>query len=275
MAEFMEASVDQLSGGSVACEDCGAPCPPELWRTHLWICPTCAFPNPMPARARLELLADPSSLGPIITHVIGTDPLAFVDQRPYPERLEAARRRTREDEAFIAAPATLGGCPAIVGAFEFGFMGGTLSTAVGERIAEVFERAAAERRAVVLCTASGGARMQEGTLSLFQMMKTVGALVRFRAHGLPYVAVLCHPTMGGVAASFATRADVLLAEPRARIGFAGPRVIEAMVGHELPAGFQRAEFVLEHGFIDRIVPRERLHQELARLMPMLAGGRRH
>jgi acetyl-CoA carboxylase carboxyl transferase subunit beta len=268
------AQAGELSAAVVAtaCEACQSKLAPAEWRRLLWVCPSCDFPNPMPARARLSLVTDPGSLGDIVVRVTGGDPLGFSDQRPYPARLDQARTQSGEDESFIAAPATIGGVPAVVGAFDFAFMGGTMSVAAGERVAEVFDRAGNERRAVVLCTSSGGARMQEGTLALFQMTKTVAALARFRAARRPYVTVLCHPTLGGVGASFATRADVLIAEPRARIGFAGPRVIEQLLGHALPAVFQRAEFLREHGFVDRVVPRQRLHDELARLLPMLSGG---
>jgi acetyl-CoA carboxylase carboxyl transferase subunit beta len=254
---------------TVPCEECGALAQPEEWCARLWICRSCAFPNPMPARARLALIADAGSAGSPISSVAGGDPLRFVDQKTYPERLAQARAITGEEESFVATTATIGGVPCITGAFDFAFMGGTMSVATGERIAQSFERAADERRAVVLCTSSGGARMQEGTLALFQMTKTVAAVARFRKAGRPYIAVLCHPTLGGVGASFATRADVLFAEPRARIGFAGPRVIGQLLGHPLPPGFQRAEFLCDRGFVDRVVPRERLHQELAQLLRLL------
>jgi acetyl-CoA carboxylase carboxyl transferase subunit beta len=226
----------------------------------------------MPLRARLALVADDASLGADLTPVTGGDPLSFVDARPYAARLDEARRQLGETESFVAARATVGGVPAVVGAMEFAFLGGTMSAAVGERVARAFEAAADERRAVVLCTTSGGARMQEGTLALFQMAKTAAAVARFREARRPYVVVWGHPTMGGVAASFGSLADVRLAEPGARIGFAGPRVIEQLLGQPLPEGFQRAEFVLEHGQLDRVVPRERLKAELARLLPLLSGG---
>jgi acetyl-CoA carboxylase carboxyl transferase beta subunit len=238
----------------------------------LWVCPNCRFHNPMPAEPRLRLVADPGSLGPLTETPVGGDPLRFVDTRPYPERLAEARAQTGQDESFLAAPATVGGVPAMLGAFDFAFMGGTMSVAVGERVARLFERAGDEKRSVIICFSSGGARMQEGTLALFQMTKTVMALQQFRLARKPYVAVLCHPTLGGAGASFGMLADVLIAEPQARIGFAGPRVIEQLLGHPLPPGFQSAEFLSKRGFIDRIVERPRLHEELARLIPLLSGG---
>ncbi len=258
-----------------SCGACGSPLDPAAVAANLWRCPACGDHRPMPARARLELLADPGSLGAVDQEIVGGDPLKFVDSRPYPERLLEARADAGETEAFIAAPATSGGVPVLVGAMDFAFMGGSMSSAVGERVARVFERAANEKRAVVIATASGGARMQEGTLSLFQMTKTAAAIARFRRGRTPYLALLCHPTLGGVAASFGTLADVLLAEPRARIGFAGPRVIEQLLGRPLAPGFQRAEFLFEHGLIDRIVPRDRQREEIARLVGLLSGGSGH
>lgn len=255
------------------CEACNAPIEPAALAACLWCCPSCGFALPMPARARLRLIADPDSLGADVAAIVGGDPLAFVDSRPYPERLAEARAQTGESEAFVAARANLGGVAAIVGALDFGFLGGSMSAAVGERVATVFELAAAEARAVVLCTSSGGARMQEGTLSLFQMAKTAAAVARFRLARRPYVSVLAHPTLGGVAASFGSLADVRLAEPGARIGFAGPRVVEQLLGKPLPPGFQRAEFALEHGQVDRVVSRDRLAAELATLLGLLGAGR--
>lgn len=255
----------------VRCESCGARHAGDALSASLWTCPSCGFHLPMPARARLEFIADPGTLGPVVDETTGGDPLSFADSEPYPERLGRARKATGQTEAFIAQACTLGGVPSVIGAFDFAFMGGTMSAAAGERIAGAFERATDERRALVLFTSTGGARMQEGTLSLFQMAKATVARHRHAQAGLPYVCVLCHPTLGGVAASFGTQADVCLAEPRARIGFAGPRVIAELVGRALPEGFQRAEFVQEHGFVDRIVERANLRPELVRLVGLLSG----
>ena len=261
-----------MGAAVVRCEGCGAPIDEAVLPARLWCCGACGFSLPMPLRARLKLVADEGSLEDDLRPVVGGDPLSFVDSRPYAQRLDETRAQLGETESFAAARATVGGVPSIVGAMEFAFLGGTMSAAVGERVAQAFELAAAERRAVVLCTTSGGARMQEGTLALFQMAKTAAAVARFREVRRPYVVVWGHPTMGGVAASFGALADVRLAEPGARIGFAGPRVIEQLLGQALPEGFQRAEFVLEHGQVDRVVPRDRLKAELARLVPLLAGG---
>jgi acetyl-CoA carboxylase carboxyl transferase subunit beta len=260
-----------MSDSRTACEGCTARLETTSLRESLWICPACGFHLPMPARARLALVADPGSLGADIDGTTGLDPLRFSDLRPYPERLAQARATTGETESFISATATIGGVAAVVGALDFAFLGGTLSAAAGERVARAFERAADERRAIVLCTSSGGARMQEGTLSLFQMAKTAAALAAFRRTRRPYLALLGHPTFGGVAASFGLRADVLLAEPAARIGFAGPRVIEQLLGHALPPGFQRAESLFERGQVDLILRRTELRAVLARLVPLLCG----
>lgn len=252
------------------CESCGTKSGEESLAAALWCCPACGFHLPMPSLPRLRLIADDGSLGGPIDEVTGGDPLSFRDARPYPERLAEARAETGEGESFVARTCTIGGIPSLVGALDFAFMGGTMSAAVGERVARAFERAGDERRTLVLCTASGGARMQEGTLSLFQMTKTSAARARFRATGLPYLSVLCHPTLGGVAASWGTLADVLLVEPQARVGFAGPRVIEQLMGHPLPPGFQRAEYLVDHGFGDAIVPRPELRATLVRLVRLLS-----
>ena len=227
----------------------------------------------MPAASRLAHLADPGSLGDRLSIAVGTDPLQFVDTRPYPDRLAEARGQTGETEAFVSARATVGGVPTLLGAFDFRFMGGSLSVAVGERICQAFDIAREERRAVLIATHSGGARMQEGTLALFQMSRTVAACERFRAAaGMPFVVILGHPTMGGVAASFSSLADVRLAEPKARIGFAGPRVVEELLGAQLPPDVQRAEHQFDHGQVDRIVPRSEQRNLLTRLLPLLAAG---
>jgi acetyl-CoA carboxylase carboxyl transferase beta subunit len=254
------------------CEECRAPLEAAALAAALHCCPTCGFHLPMPARARLALLCDEGSVEADLPGAVGTDPLSFIDSRPYLERLEQARAESGETEAFVAARARIGGSACVVGAFDFRFLGGTLSTAVGERLCTAFEVAAAERRAVVIATASGGARMHEGTLALFQMARTSAARLAFAATGRPFVVLMTHPTMGGVAASFASLADVRLAEPGARIGFAGPRVVEQLLGSPLPPGFQRAEFLQAHGQLDGIVARADQRALLVRLVPLLCGG---
>jgi acetyl-CoA carboxylase carboxyl transferase subunit beta len=196
--------------------------------------------------------------------------LQFADGKPYVERVQSAPRSSKAREAVEVGRARIGGRPVAYGAFLFAFMGGSMGSVVGEKIARLFERATVDRLPVVLLQASGGARMQEGILSLMQMAKTVAALERLRDARLPFVSVLLHPTTGGVAASFALLGDVNLAEPKALIGFAGPRVIEQTIRQKLPEGFQRSEFLLAHGMLDRIVSRLDMKKELSILIGHLA-----
>lgn len=216
---------------------------------------------------RIRSLLDPGSVTLHDQDLFSLDPLGFQDSRPYPERLSAAMGKTGQTDALIAASGTLGGIPVELGAFDFAFLGGSMGSVVGERITRLVERAIDRRHPVVLISASGGARMQEGVLSLMQMATTSAALAELKdVAGMPYLSVLTHPTTGGVAASFAMLGDVILAEPGALIGFAGPRVIEQTIGHSLPEGFQTAEYLLEHGMIDKIVHRKDLRDTLERLL---------
>ncbi len=256
------------------CEACGARLDDGCMGAALHCCDACGFHLPMPPADRFQLLADEGSLGEPLSTAVGTDPLGFVDTRPYPDRLAEARAQTGGTEAFIAVRATIGGVPTVLGSFDFRFLGGSLSVAVGERICNAFDVALAEHRALVVATHSGGARMQEGTLALFQMTRTAAACARFRTGTTPFIVILGHPTMGGVAASFSSLADVRLAEPRARIGFAGPRVVEELLGKTLPADVQRAEHQFAHGQLDRIVARSEQRALLTRLLPLLSAGRR-
>src|SRR6202034_1949020 len=194
------------------------------------------------------------------------DPLQFVDGRTYPERVASAQKASRAREGMDIGRARIEGRPIAWGAFLFAFMGGSMGSVVGEKIARLFERATSERLPVVLLQASGGARMQEGILSLMQMAKTVAALGRLKDARLPFLSVLLHPTTGGVAASFAFLGDVNLAEPGALIGFAGPRVIEQTIRQKLPEGFQRSEFLLAHGMVERIVSRLDMKREIATIL---------
>jgi len=200
------------------------------------------------------------------SHLEPADPLQFSDGRSYGDRVASAQRSTGAKEAIEIGCGSIEGIAVAYGAFLFSFMGGSMGSVVGEKIARLFERAAGESLPVVLLQASGGARMQEGVLSLMQMAKTVAALGKVRDAGLPFVSVCLHPTTGGVAASFALLGDVNLAEPRALIGFAGPRVIESTIRQKLPEGFQRAEFLLEHGLMDRVVSRLKMKSEIATML---------
>jgi len=222
------------------------------------VCPKCNYPFRISARERIALLADPGTFEERDTHLETTDPLGFKDTKKYRDRVRAAVEKTRADEAVVCGLARIGGLPAVLCAFEFGFLGGSMGSVVGEKLTRAIELAIDKHLPVVIVSASGGARMQEGILSLMQMAKTSAALHRLGERRLPYVSVLTDPTTGGVTASFAMLGDVIMAEPRALIGFAGPRVIAETIRQPLPEGFQRAEFLLEHGQLDLIVDRRDL-----------------
>jgi acetyl-CoA carboxylase carboxyl transferase subunit beta len=230
------------------------------------VCPKCNYPFRISARERIALLADPGSFEERDTNLATTDPLGFKDTKRYRDRVRAAAEKTRADEAVVCGPARIGGLPAVLCAFEFGFLGGSMGSVVGEKLTRAIEQAIAKHMPVIIVAASGGARMQEGILSLMQMAKTVAALRRLRDASLPFISLLHHPTTGGVAASFAMLGDVNIAEPKALIGFAGPRVIEQTIRQKLPEGFQRSEFLLEHGMIDRVVPRTSMRAEIATIL---------
>lgn len=237
------------------------------------VCPACGWHGPLTAVDRLDMLCDTGSVRVLEFTATDTDPLGFTDTVPYVQRLRDARSHTGSDEAVVCARATIGGFAAVLAVMDFRFLGGSLGTAVGEAITVAAETALAERTPLILVTASGGARMQEGILSLMQMAKTSQALGQLDEAGILTVALITDPTFGGVAASFATLPDVLIAEPRARLGFAGRRVIEQTIGQTLPADFQTAEFLLEHGVVDMIRPRAELPATIARLLSV-AGRRR-
>jgi len=233
------------------------------------VCPQCEHHFPMSAAQRLELVLDAGSFVEEDATTESVDPLGFRDSKRYVERLRSARRAAGPSDSVKSGSGTIDGQPLQVGMFVFEFMGGSMGSVAGEKITRVFERALERRTPAVVFSASGGARMQEGVLSLMQMAKTSAALGRLREAGLPYISVLLHPTTGGVAASFAMLGDVIIAEPKAQIGFAGARVIQNTIRQRLPPGFQRAEFLLEHGFLDRIVPRRELRDTLGRLCRLL------
>ena len=233
-------------------------------------CPKCHYPFRISARERIALLADPGSFEERDTNLETTDPLGFKDTKKYRDRVRAAAEKTRTDEAVVTGLARIGGLPTVLCAFEFGFLGGSMGSVVGEKLARAIELAIDKHVPVVIVSASGGARMQEGILSLMQMAKTAAALERLAAERLPYVSVLTDPTTGGVTASFAMLGDVILAEPRALIGFAGPRVIAETIRQPLPEGFQRSEFLLAHGQIDAIVDRRELKETLRRILAFFA-----
>jgi acetyl-CoA carboxylase carboxyl transferase subunit beta len=235
----------------------------------LWTCPSCSYHHPISVAQRIQLIADEGSFQEFFGEVISADPLDFKDERRYSDRLREARQTSPNGEAMVCGVARLAGRKILLGIQDFSFLGGSMGSAVGEKIARTAEMALQDRVPVILFAASGGARMQEGLLSLMQMAKTTVALSPLKEAGIPFISVLTDPTTGGVAASFAMQGDVVLAEPRARVGFAGPRVIEQTLGEKLPPGFQRAEYLLEHGLIDGIIPRQKIRETIGLLLGLL------
>ena len=248
------------------CDGCGETLTAGELAANFEVCPLCGQHHKLAAPRWRELLLDDGKLEEWDAHLSPTDPLHFTDGKSYADRIIAAQKSSKAPEAVEVGRAQMGGKPVAYGAFLFAFMGGSMGSVVGEKITRLFERATDERLPVVLLQASGGARMQEGILSLMQMAKTVNALERLREAGLPFLSVLLHPTTGGVAASFALLGDVNIAEPKALIGFAGARVIEQTIRQTLPEGFQRSEFLLAHGMIDRIVSRLDMKSDLVKLI---------
>ncbi|MBI4192417.1 MAG: acetyl-CoA carboxylase carboxyltransferase subunit beta [Betaproteobacteria bacterium] len=251
------------------CDSCEA----VLYRTdlekNLFVCPKCNHHNRITARERLDCLLDAEGRYEIGYEVVPVDSLKFKDSRRYTERLEEAKKETEEEDALVVVQGSVKTIPLVAAAFEFRFLGGSMGSVVGERFVRGVHVCLEQKLPLICFTASGGARMQEGLLSLMQMSKTCAALTQLGAEKLPFISVLTDPTMGGVSASFALIGDVVLAEPGALIGFAGPRVIEQTVRETLPAGFQRSEFLLEHGAIDLIVDRREMRDKLANLITLL------
>ncbi len=252
-----------------SCPACGHEAAQAVWHAHLQVCPACGAHQPIAARARLEALCDAGTLRELFADVTGGDPLCFPG---YARKLAVQREKTGMREAVMTAEGEIEGRRAVLGVLDAQFFMGSMGAGVGEKITRAIERARDERLPLILFSASGGARMQEGIFSLMQMAKTSAAVADFSAAGGLYISVLTHPTTGGVTASFASLGDIMLAEPGALIGFAGPRVIEQTIGQRLPEGFQRSEFQMEHGFIDRIVPRGRMRAVLAQALRLHEGG---
>jgi acetyl-CoA carboxylase carboxyl transferase subunit beta len=240
----------------------------QLERNHR-LCPTCGHHFRMSVGERIDLLLDPRSFEERDAGLEAVDRLGFHDDRAYTDRLEASRIKTGLRDAVVWGIGTIDGQRVAIGIFDFRFMGGSMGSVVGEKLARCFETALAEQIPAIVISASGGARMQEGTLSLMQLAKTTAPLVRLDNAGVPFIAVLTDPTTGGVLASFASLGDVILAEPKALIGFAGARVASDTVGEEMPDGFQSAEFLLAHGFVDAVVARPELRATLSRLLRLL------
>jgi acetyl-CoA carboxylase carboxyl transferase subunit beta len=237
----------------------------------LWVCPHCGHHFRLDARHRIELLLDDGEGEELFARLAPDDPLEFEDTKRYRDRLKRYQQAVGRPDAVVVVEGELDAIPVVLAVMEYRFMGGSMGSVVGEKIARAAETAYATRRPLVVVSASGGARMQEGILSLMQMAKISAALGRLAAARIPYLSVLTDPTTGGVTASFAMLGDLNLAEPGALIGFAGPRVIEQTIRQELPEGFQRSEFLLEHGFLDLVVPRDQLKTTLARCLRHLAA----
>lgn len=255
----------------VTCPKCGLESPRRQVSEHLSVCPGCGYHWPLGGYYRLSTILDPGTFRELNEKLPAADPLSFPG---YPEKLSEAKRKTGLSEALVTATGAILGHRCVVGVLDSRFLMGSMSAAVGEKLTLAVEHAIKTRLPLILFSASGGARMQEGILSLMQMAKTSAALAKLSEKGLLYISVLTDPTTGGVTASFASLGDVILAEPGALIGFAGPRVIEQTIGETLPDGFQRAEFMMEHGFVDAVVPRSQMRDTLGQLLLLHEKGGR-
>ncbi len=249
------------------CDSCGEALFQTVLEENLWTCPHCDHHFRVPAKVYLGFLVDPGSFAERAADLVASDPLGFRDAKMrYPDRIRHAQKETGMRDAALAGVATIGGKPVSLAIMDFFFMGGSMGSVVGEKVARAIETAIAERRALVVVSSTGGARMQEGILSLMQMAKTSALLARLQDERLPFLSILTDPSTAGVLASYASLGDVILAEPKALVGFAGARVIRQTIGEELPPGFQRAEFVREKGFVDRVVHRKQMRDEVSRLL---------
>lgn len=253
----------------VKCKSCNEIIYRKVIERNLQVCPKCNYHFQIPARKRIDCVIDPGTFIEHDVDLTSTDPLEFKDSKRYLHRIREFQEATGQRDAIICGEARIKDQPAMIGIFEFNFMGGSMGSVVGEKITRLIERAIEKRIGVVIFCASGGARMQEGILSLMQMAKTSAALARLHETRIPYLSVLTDPTTGGVSASIGMLGDIIIAEPKAMIGFAGPRVIKDTIRAELPEGFQRAEYLLEHGMVDLIVGRKDLRHTLASLLEML------
>ena len=258
----------------IKCNSCNEIIYRRVIERNLQVCPTCNYHFQIPARKRMEWLVDPNTFIEQDADLISGDPLEFKDSKRYPHRVKESQENTGQKDAIICGEGRIESQSAMLGIFEFNFMGGSLGSVVGEKVTRLIERAVEKKFCVVIFCASGGARMQEGILSLMQMAKTSGALGKLQEAKIPYISVLTDPTTGGVSASIAMLGDIIIAEPKAMIGFAGPRVIKETIRAELPKGFQCSEYLLEHGMVDLIVERKDLRHTLASLIEMLGTGNR-
>lgn len=250
----------------VKCTQCGEILQSKSLKENWGVCSECGLHFRMSAFDRVQMLTDEGQFEEYASDLASTDPLEFDDTKPYRDRLKSTAEATQLKDSVLSGRGVLGGIPFHLGVFEFKFMGGSMGVVAGEKVARVFEAALTDRLPAVIVSATGGARMQEGILSLMQMAKTTALVHQLKREHIPYISIVADPTTGGVAASFASLGDVILAEPGALVGFAGPRVIEQTIRQTLPAGFQRSEFLLKHGFVDRVVARKDLAAELKQWM---------
>jgi acetyl-CoA carboxylase carboxyl transferase subunit beta len=263
----------QTEGVFTKCPECEATLVNRDLENSLQVCTNCGYHFRIGAYQRLEMLFDDGKYEELDAEVTSGDPLEFIDSKPYKQRIEAAKKSSGLPEAIISGKGQVGGHPVYAGAMDMSFIGGSMGSAVGEKITRLIERALKTKGAVIVFSASGGARMQEGTLSLMQMAKISAALARLHEAHLPFISILTDPTTGGVTASFAMLGDVNLAEPKALIGFAGPRVIEQTIRQKLPKGFQRSEFLLEHGMVDKVVDRREMKETIVRILDFMMNDK--
>ncbi|MCI5051923.1 MAG: acetyl-CoA carboxylase, carboxyltransferase subunit beta [Simkaniaceae bacterium] len=255
--------------GWIKCSDCQEMVHATELKENLNRCPKCDFHYRINVNQRIDLLCDKESFNEMWTELSPTDPLSFVDKEPYTKRIQAAQEKVKRKDAVVTGEALVDGQKVAIGILDFSFMAGSMGSVVGEKLTRLIEYAIQKRLPVVIVSSSGGARMQESTLSLMQMAKVSAALAKLSDHKLPYISILTNPTTGGVTASFASLGDINIAEPKALIAFAGPRVVEQTIGEKLPSGAQRSEFLIERGMIDCIATRSELKSKLSFFLRML------
>jgi acetyl-CoA carboxylase carboxyl transferase subunit beta len=269
--EAVEKQVAIPEGLWVKCDDCKEIVYRKEVEANLNVCPKCGYHFRLSARERFEILFDDDKYNEFATDIRSGDPLGFRDTKRYADRLKVYQNRVGTGDAVLCAEGKLAGIPVVICAMEYAFMGGSMGSVVGEKITIAIERAIEKKEPILIVSCSGGARMQEGILSLMQMAKISAALARLAAAGLPFISILTDPTTGGVTASYAMLGDLNIAEPKALIGFAGPRVIEQTIRQTLPEGFQRSEFLVEHGMVDMITPRSDMKPAIARFLRFFTG----
>jgi len=250
----------------IKCPGCGEILYRKEVELNCWTCMQCGHHFRIDSDSYLGILVDPDSFEELFDEVVSVDPLQFHDSKPYTERIVSARAKSRHNAAVVTGRAKIESIPIGIGVMDFSFLGGSMGSAVGEKISRIAEVSIQEESPLIIVSASGGARMQEGILSLMQMAKIQVQLARLAEKGILYISIICDPTTGGVTASFSTVGDIILAEPNALIGFAGPRVIQQTIKQDLPEGFQRSEFLLDHGMVDRIVPRREMRATVAKIL---------